>query len=64
MKPETTASKLLAHLGVYSMLLGSKIVYRGATPPRKVMGRNGTKRAGAYGRGLRNWIDSKTKVKS
>jgi hypothetical protein len=64
MTPETTASKLLAHLGVYSMMLGSKIVYRGATPARKVMGRNGTKRAGAYGKGLRNWINSKNRTRA
>lgn len=64
MEPQTTASQLLAHLNVYGMMLGSKISYRGATPKRKVMGRNGTKRAGAYGKGLRNWITGKNKVKS
>ena len=32
---------------------------RGATRSRTVKGRNGTKRAGAYGRGLRNWITNK-----
>lgn len=64
MEPQTIASQLLAHLGVYGMMLGSKISHRGATPKRKVMGRNGTKRAGAYGKGLRNWITRNSRVKS
>jgi len=65
MKPETTASKLLAHLGVYSMLLGSKISYRGATPKRTMRkGEDGLRKAGRYGKGLRNWITGKSKVKS
>ena len=65
MKPETTASKLLAHLGVYSMLLGTKIVYRGATPERRMRkGEDGQRKPGGYGKGLRNWINSKNRTRT
>lgn len=59
METSNTATQLLAHLGVYGAMLGTRAKYRGATPQRKVMGRNGTKRAGAFGKGLRNAINHK-----
>jgi hypothetical protein len=55
MRPLNTAEQILRALGVFQACGMIKRI-RYATPERQVMGRNGTKRAGAYGKGLRNWI--------
>lgn len=60
MREQTTAELLLAHIGVYSAMLGTKITYRGATPIKKDRmrkGEDGQRKAGAYGKGLRNWCN-------
>lgn len=63
MEPETTASRLLAFLGVYGAMLGTRAKYRGATPQRTMRkGEDGQRKPGDYGRGLRNWINSKNRT--
>lgn len=55
MRPHNTAEQILWFLGVFQACGMIKRV-RYATAERRVKGRHGTKRAGAYSKGLRNWI--------
>ena len=52
MTPVNRATQILAFLGVYKAF-GLRRQYRYATPQREVHG----KRAGAFGRGMRNWAN-------
>lgn len=62
MHHQNAAEQILEHLGVYSMMLDTKITYRGATPPRRMRkGEDGQRKAGAYGRGIRNLITRQNK---
>lgn len=60
MEQQNAAVQILTHLGVYSMMLGSKVTFRGATAPRSMRkGEDGLRKPGRYGKGLRNWINRK-----
>ena len=52
MEAANTATQILAYPGVYKAF-GLRRQHRYATPEREKHG----KRAGTYGRGLRNWIN-------
>lgn len=54
------ATALMAHLGVYSAMLGSRFKFRGPTPERTMRkGEDGLRKPGRYGKGLRNWMNAK-----
>lgn len=49
---QNEACQILAQLGVYSMLLGDKVSFRGATPQRYIRRTSKGRQPGGYGRGL------------
>lgn len=60
MEPQNIACQLLAHLGVYGAMLGTRAKYRGATPERSMRkGEDGQRKPGRYAKGLRNWCNNK-----
>lgn len=60
MHHQNAAEQILEHLGVYGAMLGTRVKYRGATPERQMRkGEDGMRKAGRYGKGLRNWCNRK-----
>ena len=60
MKQQNIACQILAHLNVYSAMLGTRIKYRGPTPERSFRkGEDGQRKPGRYGKGLSNWCNRK-----
>lgn len=58
MGQQNAAMQILAYLNVYGAMLGTRVKYRGATPPKTMRkGEDGMRKPGAYGKGLRNWIN-------
>jgi len=58
MEPSNAATRILEYLGVYGAMLGTRAKYRGPTPPRQMRkGEDGQRKAGGYGRGLRNFCN-------
>jgi hypothetical protein len=53
------ATQILAALGVYGMLLGDKVSFRGATSKRVVNRTAKGRTPGGYGRGLTNHFNRK-----